>query len=137
MVEVKKSKEETPSYWGATEKTCPVCIEKIPIAALVCPFCNSPFRDARPTTREELMPAPEDPALADFRKKAVVLFILSLLGCMSPFVLILGSKWYRSNRDQIAQAGPTARALSLIGLGICVLYLVVVGLSLLVWQITA
>lgn len=133
MVEIKKSEDETLTYWGATEKKCPICIEQIPVGALVCPFCKTRFKETRPLTREELLPQREDPALAGYRKRAVWLFIFSILGCTSPFALLFGGIWYRSHRDEIAQAGPTARALSLIGLGICVLYLVVMVLSSLVW----
>lgn len=137
MVEIKKSEDLAPSYWGATEKKCPVCIEQIPIAALVCPHCKAKFNETRPMTREDLIPTPEDPALVSHRKTAVWLFVFSLLGCTSPFALLFGGIWYRKNRDEIGRAGGTARALSLIGLGICVLYLVAMGVSFLVWDIAS
>ena len=135
MVEIKKSEDQTQTYWGATEKKCPICIEQIPISTLVCPHCKTRFSDTRPMTREELLPQREDPALREYRRKAVWLFIFSVLGCTSPFALLIGSIWYRSHRDEIDRAGPTARALTLIGLGICVLYLGVMVLSLLIWGI--
>lgn len=137
MVEIKKSEDVSPTYWGATEKKCPVCIEQIPITVLICPHCKTKFSDTRPMTREDLLPPQEDPALAGYRKTAVWLFIFSLLGCTSPFALLFGGIWYGSHRNEIARAGPTTRALSLIGLGICVLYLVAMGLSVLVWSIAS
>ena len=47
MVEVKKA-EVGSTFWGATEKVCPMCSEKIPVAALECPFCKTAFKDMRP-----------------------------------------------------------------------------------------
>ncbi|MCA1557738.1 MAG: hypothetical protein LC731_04260, partial [Acidobacteria bacterium] len=102
-----------------------------------CPFCKTEFKDKRPLSRDELLPEREDPELRNYRRGAVWLFVLSLLGCLSPFVLLFGGMWYRDNREDIARAGPTARAMSLIGLGICVLYLLVMGLSFVVWSITS
>ncbi len=135
MVEVKKPEDEAPTYWGTTEKTCPMCAEKIPISALVCPHCHTTFDDPRPMTREDLLPKSEDPALAGYRKGAAWLFILSLLGCTSPLALLIGGFWYWSHRREIARAGATSQALSLIGLGICLLYLVAVGFGLLLWNV--
>jgi hypothetical protein len=136
MVEIKKAEDMEETHWGATEKKCPICVETIPIAATVCPFCNTVFKDKRPLSREELLPEREDPALHEYRRGATWLFIISLLGCTSPFVLIFGGLWYREHREDIMRAGAQARALSLIGLGICVLYIVVFGISLLVWTVT-
>lgn len=137
MVEIKKAEDIEETHWGATHKQCPICVEMIPVGALVCPYCKTTFKEKRPLTREELLPQMEDPSLREYRRGAMWLFILSLLGCTSPFVLLFGGIWYRSHRKEIAEAGPTARALSLIGLGICVLYIVIMSLSYMIWSYTS
>ncbi|MCI0490406.1 MAG: zinc ribbon domain-containing protein [Blastocatellia bacterium] len=135
MVESKKAEDEPATYWGATEKKCPLCAETIPISEKVCPYCKKSFDDIRPMTREDLLPKKEDPALAAYRKGAIWLFVFSLIGCTSPIALIAGSIWYKNNRDDIERAGATTKALIFIALGICVLYIVVMGFAILLWNV--
>jgi hypothetical protein len=137
MVEVKKAEDEQVAFWGATQKTCPMCAEKIAIDVLTCPYCNSTFADIRPKSRDDLIAKGEDPSLAGYRKQATFLFVFSILGCTSPFALAIGSYWYFSNREQIERAGPSAKALSLVGLGVCFLYIFVFSLGLLVYAVSS
>ena len=45
MVEVKKGEGESPTFWGASDKQCPLCAEAIPVGALECPYCKALFQD--------------------------------------------------------------------------------------------
>ncbi|HEY6970826.1 MAG TPA: RING finger protein [Candidatus Angelobacter sp.] len=122
MVEVKKA-EMTSTYWGETEKVCPMCAEKIPVAALQCPSCKASFTDMRPVAREDVLGKPDDPELKIYQTKAIWLLVFSLLAFTSPFALIIGWVWYSRNRAQIERAS-TTRALVIASFGICVAYLI-------------
>jgi hypothetical protein len=135
MVEVKKAEDDSPTYWGATEKVCPVCQETIPISVLQCPYCKQTFDDMRPKTRADLIRQGEDPRWREYRHKAIWLFVFSALGFTSPLALLIGGIWYRSHRKEIEQAGTTTQALSLTGLGISLLYVVLITFGLLVWHV--
>lgn len=128
MVET-KSPDATATYWGATKKKCPWCAEEIAVSETKCPKCNATFEDMRPVAVQEVLPQLPDPVIADYRRTAKWLLVFSLLVFTSPFALLFGGIWYRSNRAQIERADPTVRALALVSFGICVLYLVMGGLG--------
>jgi hypothetical protein len=133
-VEVKKA-AIPHTHWGATTKKCPICAETIPVEAIKCPFCAAEFNDQRPLTREDVIPKLEDPEIAETRRKAKWLLIFSLIGCTSPFALFFGGVWYRNNTEEISRAGSSTRAMVLISLLICALYLVFAGLGTLVFSL--
>lgn len=137
MVEVKKSEDGPEAYFGATDKTCPVCSETIPVATSACPYCRTAFESTRPVSRAEFMRnyLPDDPLVRECRRNAVVLLIASILGCTTPFAFVAGLLWYRNRRDLIEESGPTTRALVLISLGVCALYLTLVTFGLLVYAV--
>lgn len=135
MVEVKKAADESPAFWGKTEKVCPVCAETIGVGVLECPFCKTKFQDIRPMTRDDVIPKAADPVQAKYRKSAIWLLAFSAFGFTSPVALVVGGLWYWSNREQIRRAGSTVQALTLIALGICLAYLLAIGLSLLVFSL--
>ena len=130
MVETKKA-ETVASFWGSSQKQCPLCAETIPVAALTCPFCNAQFQNIKPVSRDELIRKPEDPRLMGYRKTAIWMLILSLLGITSPLVLLFGGTWFYSNRVEIARAGSTTRALAIIALLVSAFYIVLIGGGLL------
>jgi len=132
MAEVEKP-PEAPTHWGATEKKCPWCAEMIPLDAAVCPACGEKFASARPMSREDLLPSMTDPEVRDLRRRARWLLVFSVLGVTSPLALLMGVIWYTSNRVAIDRAGGEAKVLTLVALGICVLYLVMTALGLLVF----
>jgi hypothetical protein len=135
MVEVKKA-ETVSTYWGATEKVCPMCAEKIPVAALQCPCCKTTFEDMRPIAREDILGKAPDPEIAGYRKRATWLLVFSLLGFTSPVALVIGGIWYSRSRRQIELAGPTTRAMVLASLGICVVYLLMTVIGALVYVVS-
>ncbi len=134
MVEVKKA-EIPANFWGATEKICPYCAERIPIATLQCIYCRAVFEDIRPVAREDVLPKFENPRVQELRRQAKRLFIFSVLGLTSPFALLIGWSWYRNNRSEIERIGGNTRALSLLALGICGFYLLMLVLGILVFTL--
>jgi hypothetical protein len=133
MVEVKKA--ELPStYWGASEKTCPMCAEMIPVLALECPLCKTRFDDVKPMRGEDLLPKAEDPVLDLCRKNARLLLFWSVLGCTSPIALICGAVWYARKRTDIERAGATTHTLVLVSLGVSIAYIVLLAVGLLVFS---
>src|SRR5258708_5282193 len=118
MVEVKKA-EIPANFWGATEKICPYCAEKIPMATLQCIYCRAIFEDIRPVTSEDVLPKFENPRVRELRSQAKRLFVFSLFGVTSPFALAIGWNWYRNNRLEIHPVGGNTRALPTIRLRIC------------------
>jgi len=133
-VEVKKA-AIPHSHWGATRKTCPECAETIPVEALECPVCKAAFKESRPLTREDYIPKAEDPSLAEIRSRAKWLLAFSVIGCTSLFALMIGGIWYKNNSANIARAGSSTRAMVLISLLICVLYLVMLGGGALIFSL--
>jgi hypothetical protein len=134
QVEVKKA-EIAVTDWGKTEKTCPFCAEQIPVEKRECPYCKASFSDIRPLTKEDVLPKVEEPELLECRSRAKWLLVFSILGCTSPLALLIGGIWYAQNKREIARAGASTRALVLVALGICVLYLVMLGLGTLVFSL--
>jgi hypothetical protein len=133
-VEVGKA-EIVLTDWGKTDKTCPFCAEQIPVAARTCPFCNASFGDYRPMTKEDVLPRAEDQEIRATQSKAKLLLVFSLLGFTSPFALLIGGIWYSESKNAIARAGANTRALVLVALGICVLYVVMAVLGTLVFSL--
>jgi hypothetical protein len=125
MVETKKS--ETPvSWWGVTEKKCPICAETIPTSALECPLCHEKFEEIRPITQGELLKTGDPDTHRAYRRGAGLLLLASATGVTSPLALIFGAIWYLLNRRQIANAGPMVRATVLMSLAVCVIWIVAV-----------
>jgi hypothetical protein len=134
QVEVKKA-EIALSSWGKTEKTCPFCAEQIPVEKLECPYCKASFGDIRPLTKDDVLPKEADPELQEYRSNAKWLLAFSILGCTSPFALLIGGIWYARNRRNIARAGQSTKALIVVSFGICVLYLIMLGLGTLLFSL--
>lgn len=128
MYETKKEEAGPVAYWGATQKTCPMCAEVIAIGELTCPYCRTVFRDIKPMSRDDMLRRDEEEP-DPWRKTALRMLILSALGLPSPFILIGGGIWYRVHRRDIAQRSPSARALVRIALAVSAVYLILIGLG--------
>jgi hypothetical protein len=133
MYETKKSEDGPLTYWGNAEKGCPMCAEQIPVAALVCPHCNTTFDDVRPVQREDFLRPSHTAPPAPFRKVAIVLLIASIAGVTSPLALVGGGLWYRLRRDQIAAEGATTQGIALAALMVAAVYAVFIALGVLVF----
>jgi hypothetical protein len=134
MVEVKKA-EIAPTYWGMHEKVCPFCRETILVAEVECPFCKSKFEDIRPVTREAVIPKAADPQIAAYRSQAKWLLFFSAIGCTSPLALLFGAFWYSRNRKEIIRLDATTNALAIAGLGIAAIYMIMILVGILVFQV--
>jgi endogenous inhibitor of DNA gyrase (YacG/DUF329 family) len=134
MVETKKA-ETAATFWGASQKQCPICAETISVADLTCPFCSTQFQDIKPVSREELIKKPDDPRLKEYRKTAMWMLILGLLGITSPLVLLFGGMWFYSHRTEVERIDRTTHGLAIIALLVSAFYIVVVGGGLMVYSL--
>jgi hypothetical protein len=134
MVETKKVEEQAVTYWGETEKTCPVCAETIPVAAVECPLCRASFGDIRPMSRQDIIKPAEEDWIKSYRRGAICLLVLSAIGITSPLSFIIGGIWYLMKRDKFRQV-PAVRALVLISFGIDVVYALMLPLGWAVFQL--
>jgi hypothetical protein len=101
----------------------------IPAEALECPWCRAAFSNEKPIERGDLLYKPPDPIVQELRSRAKWLMAFSVIGCTSPFALLFGFFWYRSNRAEIERAGGSTRGLVIAALWICVAYLLLMGLG--------
>ncbi len=134
MVETKKADDQIVTYWGATDKKCPVCAEVIPVTELECEFCRTSFEDIRPLKREDLLKPEEEEWIKSYRKGAVWLIFFSAIGCTSPISFLIGIIWYLTKKERLKLV-PATRGLVLIALGINVMYALVLPLGWLVFSL--
>jgi hypothetical protein len=104
------------AVWGRETKNCPFCSESIPMNTLRCPACGEEFKDVLQTDRRSIYRAPVQPVVADPREKETqnviyTFFFLSLLGCMSPFIILFATIWYYQTRERIVKLSPIFRLL--------------------------
>lgn len=125
MYETKKAEDIAITYWGAHEKTCPICAETIPVAELKCSKCGTDFDDISPLTREDILQQDKSSPQFVYRKTAILLFIVSAIGITSPLALLFGGIWYRVKRREIAQDA-TTRALTLVALFVATAYIILI-----------
>jgi hypothetical protein len=135
MVPVEKA-PEIQTFWGVTEKTCPICAETIAVADRTCPFCGTAFDDDRPVTREQMLHRDQTPP-APLRRTAAVLLAFSVLGVTTPLTLLSGGMWYLMKRKQLAEERSNAHALTLIALIVSALYVVLIVAGVLAFQLAA
>lgn len=96
-------KEEPVHVGGGSweeDKACPNCNQAIKASAVKCRFCEATFETAKPMTRREYRDSIDSTAAAGrSRQLAGGLFVMSLLGCLSPIVLPLSIWWLVANRE--------------------------------------
>jgi Prokaryotic RING finger family 1 len=79
----------TSTVWGG-EKKCPACARTIKAEALKCRFCGAIFETREMITREEYGRREYDgPEYLSARNKIVLIFLLSISGCLSVIGAIL------------------------------------------------
>ena len=76
----------------------------------------------------------EDPVAALYRKRAIALLVLSVLGATSPIALVIGVIWYRARKREIKEAGPTVQSLVVISLVVSTVYVGLIGLGFLIFK---
>lgn len=93
--------------WGDV-KTCPACRKEIKAMALKCRHCGAVFDTADPISPVEFRTARGRTAdAAKARTTALVLFVLSLFGCIAPVMVFVTWFWVLRNAAALKRvAGP-------------------------------
>ncbi|HPZ07964.1 MAG TPA: RING finger protein [Candidatus Eremiobacteraeota bacterium] len=122
------------AQWGQEKKVCPYCSEEISIDTLECPLCHEKFQSAEPLRRQNIYKqpeiiVPEDSEVKEARYLSIALFIFSLMGCLSPFILILCPVWYLQNRDKIRMTSPVYQLLLGSSMFFSLLYVILIIVS--------
>jgi hypothetical protein len=124
----KDGEAEPPlAAWGDT-KRCPACGERIKSIALRCRYCGTDFDTVDPLTAGDLhRVSRRDAERGSLRVGVVVLFVLTLTGCLAPVTLLVGLAYFLPRRAQLARAGPAIRVLAYATLGLAGLYSVLMA----------
>ena len=108
--------------WG-DDKVCPKCGQVIRSAALKCRYCKARFPSAVPMTSEEYREWRQQRALlTPTRIVAIVVFAVSLFGCLGPLVLLGGGLWLWRSHDSLKRVGGAPQVLAYFGLGLSLIY---------------
>lgn len=122
------------SAWGDTKK-CPACGERIKSIALRCRYCGTEFGTVDPLTVDDLSERFEKAdKLQGLGKNCVVLFVLSLLGCLAPVLLVVNVVWFLPRRRLIAKAGPVYVVLGYASLAVTSLFTVLLTIFV-IWSL--
>lgn len=127
--------KETPAQqpraaWGDT-KRCPACGETIKAIALRCRFCKTNFDTVDPLTARDLRrKARKADESRGLQKVIITLFILAMTGVLAPLALIGSLVTILPRRQDVARAGPFYQVLAYSGLGLSVLYSVLMVIFL-------
>lgn len=122
--------EQPRSAWGDT-KYCPVCGEMIKAIAVRCRYCHAEFDTVDPLTIHDLRrKGKKQEAARGLRNLVLVLFILSLIGCLAPILLPVNLVALAPRREAIAKAGPLMLVLAYAAIIVSLLYslMLIVGL---------
>ena len=108
--------------WG-DDKTCPKCGQEIRAAAVKCRFCRASFPSAVPMTRAEYREWSDQQAqLGPTRTFAIVLFSVSLIGCLAPIMFIVGLVWLKKSHDDLKRVGGVHQVLAYFGVALSAVY---------------
>ncbi|MCA8993220.1 MAG: hypothetical protein KDA88_14620 [Planctomycetaceae bacterium] len=115
------------SAWG-DNKECPICRRTIKAVALRCRYCKTDFESADPMSRRELRARRRaKQEVNQLKTVTVVVFIFSLFGCTSPFMLLAAAFYLYPKREEIARSGPLFAILIYLSLAISALFTLLIG----------
>ena len=125
--------EVPPSFWGQSDKECPVCHNRIQAAALRCRHCGTVFSTARPQDINEFQQQKQVASdLPKLRRQSIVLLVLSIIPCTAALAAVGGAIWYSSNRRRLAALPAQQAAMPKIALAVAsiqtIVLLVVIAL---------
>lgn len=110
--------------WGDT-KSCPACGEEIKSIALRCRYCKTDFDTVDPLTVVDLRrQAVREEKVDKLQKSLVATFVISLIGCAAPLMLIISCVLVLPNRDRLAKFSPIYWVMGYASLGLSALYTV-------------
>ena len=106
-------------------KSCPACGEEIKSIALRCRFCKTNFDTVDPLTVTDLRrQAVRDEKVDKLQKSLVATFVVSLIGCLAPLMLIISCVLVLPNRDSLAKSSPLYWVMGYASLGLSAIYTV-------------
>jgi len=122
-VEKSETAVDTPlAAWGDT-KSCPACGEEIKSIALRCRFCKTDFDTVDPLTVTDLRrQAVRDNKVDKLQKSLVATFVVSLIGCLAPLMLIISCVLVLPNRERLAKFSPLYWVMGYASLGLSAVY---------------
>jgi hypothetical protein len=110
------------SAWGESKK-CPACGEKIESIALRCWYCGTEFGTVDPLSLKDLRKqVVKGERLRSTRTVVVVLFALSIAGCVAPVIAIVATIYGLTQRNTIVKAGPIYFVMVYSAMGISYLF---------------
>lgn len=121
---IEKAAPEGPamSAWGDT-KNCPYCGEQIKSIALRCRYCKTDLGTVNPLTAQDVRRrVKHEEAAKGLQVLVIVLFVVSLIGCLAPLVAIAGLVIYLPKHKELKKLGPTFMVLAYSSLGLSLLY---------------
>lgn len=129
--------EAHQAQWENRTKICPYCQESIPMKSLTCPLCKTEFGTIHTISREEAkrehLQKPTQPQ-HQTGPEPIIIFILSLAGILSPFILFFGGSWYFSNREHLKKFSPAKNMVALTGLCLSVYYVCLITIGIILFN---
>jgi hypothetical protein len=123
--------EAARTAWGDTKK-CPACGETIKSIALRCRYCETEFDTVDPLSMKDLQRlAAKEERLHSTRTTVIVLFVVSILGCLAPILLFAAPCYVLLKRKTIGRAGPVYVVMGYSAIAVSVLYSILMVLILL------
>ncbi len=130
-----KPVEIPPAFWGREDKDCPQCGQQIKAMAVRCRHCGAQL-EAKIEQKAMYEKRQEQKARAPRLRRASLLFLaLALLPLLSIIPAVVGTLFYRSNREQIRRLPGAYDGYYRIGIAVGAAQTVVFGLALLAWWI--